>query len=172
MESFRILNLLHSRSESEKPPLSIPKASQSSASSQSPAFCLLSFQSSQSSTSSQSRALSVSFSLSLLYTLALYTFALSTLALVHSHFCSGRSLRSSSKQKLRFLFRFRLKVALLSDYSCKRMFFFLFVEWFACKVLVFMRFLMEKEVFLVVSLFCSGSGKVFAFRVWFLLVLK
>ena len=167
MESFRILNLLHSRSESEKPPLSIPKASQSSASSQSPAFCLLSFQSSQSSTSSQSRALSVSFSLSLLYTLGLCT-----LALVHSHFCSGRSLRSSSKQKLRFLFRFRLKVALLSDYSCKRMFFFLFVEWFACKVLVFMRFLMEKEVFLVVSLFCSGSGKVFAFRVWFLLVLK
>ena len=70
-----------------------------------------------------------------------------------------------------FSFEKRVKVALLSDCSCKRMF-FLFVEWFACKVLFFMRFFMEKEVFLVVSLFCSGSEKVFAFMFWFLLVLK
>jgi len=169
--------------------------------SQSPAlsvFRLLSVSRSLSLPLSHSPTLAVSSSGALyltliLCTLALYTFALSTLVVsfrgglgrsLHSRCLVQRRFRSLSALRslsaffvwakgsifISFLFEKRVNVALLSDCSCKRMFFF--VEWFACKVLAFIRFLIEKEVFLVVSLFSSGSEKVFAFRVWFLLVLK
>jgi len=123
VESFRILNLLHSRSEYEKPPLSIPKASQSSASSQSPAFRLLSFQSSQSSASSQSRALSVSTSSAL---------SLSTLSL--------------SPLSLSFTLAFA-QVALCVFRLSKRLVFYFVFVWKACKGCSFKWLFMQKDVF-------------------------
>jgi len=52
-------------------------------------------------------------------------------------------------------------------FSCKRIFLFVFVEWFACKAWAFMQFLIEKHV--KVALLSDFSCKMifFLFVVWF-----
>ena len=89
------------------------------------------------SASSQSRTFSISFTLSLLSTLALCLSLSFTLAFTEIAFCNTYFLAKCSFF-IWFSFEKRVKVALLSDCSCKRMFFFCLLNdlrvkfWFLC----------------------------------------
>jgi len=143
-------------------------------------FCLFTFSPSASASSlshsltlhSRSlSALSLSRSLEVSLALSSSTVWLSCSVYVSSFLHSqglSSSLHSSFQQKVGFYFVYvgkTCKGCSFKWFSCKRIFLFMFVEWFACKAWAFMQFLIEKHVKVV--LLSDFSCKTISFCLWF-----